>query len=528
MRVERSLKLSVASLPAADAASYASFRNAISKDREQSFTIAGVRPVKPPVIPTATPSVTAVSLHKDGLAAFNKHDYAGAVDLFKKATEADPKVQDGFVDLGRGLHEMGKYAEAVEAFTRQVEVAPFHENAYAWRAYAQEELKHWKEAEADLQKQIEIAPFQAWSYERLGKWRQNQGRPVEAAELLSRAAAIEPKIASRWVDLADAQADAARPDEARKSLEQATSLSRESWLTLRAATIYHSLHDLEAAGRLAAEAAPLVASRLAKLTSDKLDRDDIVWMTRLVDAWSYVGEAALEAGDLAKAEKYLQAAWQLGFVPRAGWALGTLREKQGRLADAVDLWAMAGEVPSGPALLPRDRQARIRTATTKLPELPAVVRLPQQTPAGSPEDRAYDARVQKARDHLQQLRTVVLSGQPIADFGEEVLLLVRGDGRVEKVVDESLKSKAAFDRQLAQLPAIQLDLPRPDENAYKAIRSGLLACSRASNCALVLDVPGLGSLSPPVGPVSSQKATARSASRTSSRPPTPPSSTARR
>jgi transglutaminase-like putative cysteine protease len=151
LKLERTLSLSRSEVAEADVAAYESFRNAIATDRKQTFTIEGAPPT--PLAPTAE------GLRSEGLAAFQKKDYAKAVELLQKAADADPKLKDVFVDLGRGLYEMGRDEDAVAAFTRQIEAAPFHENAYAWRAHVLARLNRWAEAEKDLLKQIEVAPF---------------------------------------------------------------------------------------------------------------------------------------------------------------------------------------------------------------------------------------------------------------------------------------------------------------------------------------------------------------------------------
>ena len=333
MKMERTLRLSTPELAAGDIASYRALRSAITKDHDQAFIVTGVVP--------ETPAVTALGLRKEGTAAIDRKEYDKAVELLRKATELDPKVSDGFVDLGRALFELKRYEEAVATFTRQIEQSPFDERAYAWRGTVLGRLNRRIEAEKDLLKQIEVAPFYVWPYQELGRHWSGQGRHREAAAFYAKAAAIEPRVADNWLNLAQEQRWTNRADDARQSLQKATSLELEDWRKIRAAGIYRLLGDSEVAGRLAAEALSSVTDRLTKLEASKLDDGDAYWAARLADAWRLVGDAAAAVGDLQKAERYLEAAWRLEFLPEAGWALGELREKQGRLADAVELWSMA-------------------------------------------------------------------------------------------------------------------------------------------------------------------------------------------
>jgi tetratricopeptide (TPR) repeat protein/transglutaminase-like putative cysteine protease len=485
LKLERTLRLSEPEIAGADVPSYEAFRSAISKDHDQAFTVTGVEAV------AAAPS--AAGLHKEGKAAFDRKEFKKAVELFRQATELDPKLSDGFLDLGRAYCDLHDYEQALQSFSRQIEVAPFHESAYGWRGYVYGRLDRWFDAERDLRKQIEVAPFNEWPYEELARRQSRLGKHDEAVDLYSRAAQLQPKAPDRWLDLAQEQQLVGRAQDARLSLEKATGLKLQDWRTIRAAKIYSALGDLETAGRLAREAVPSVASRLAKMEPSDLDAGDSYWSGQLADAWHLVGQAAAAAGDTAKAEQYLTAAWQLSFKPESAWVLGELREKQGRLADAVELWSMAAAIvsPIGSAL-PADYQRRIEGACAKLPE----VDRPGQPPAppGPKNPSSIDvfgepARQSQARVRLTELRTVRLTGPFVANVAENVVLLAGADGRVERVLDVSRKSPDDFERQLASLKPIRMEVPRPDENVYKAVRRGLFSCSAVSGCALVLDVP---------------------------------------
>lgn len=494
LKLERTLRLSQPEIATADVPSYEAFRSAIAKDHDQAFTVTGVVAV--------AEAPTAGGRHREGKAAFDRKDFQKAVELFREATELDPKLRDGFLDLGRAYCDLHDYQQAVDAFSRQIEVAPFHESAYGWRGYAYGQLDKWFDAERDLRRQIEVAPFNEWPYEALARRKAHLGRHEEAVELYSRAAQLKPKDPDRWLDLAEEQRLAGHAREARQSLEKATGLELHDWRKIRAAKIYAALEDLDTGSRLAGEAIPSVAARLAKMEPRDLDAGDGYWSDQLADAWHLVGQAAAAAGDTAKAVSYLTAAWQLLFKPESAWALGELREKQGRLADAVELWSMAVAIasPIGTAVLPADFQRRIEAACAELPE---VLRPGQPGSRPGPKSGASidvfsePARQSQARVRLTELRTVRLKGPVLANVTEDVVLLAGPDGRVERVVDVSRKSPEDFERQLASLEPFRIPTPRPDDNVCKAVRRGVFTCYSASGCALVLDIPE--QVAPPVG-----------------------------
>lgn len=480
LKMERVLTFRQRELRDADAvAAYVSFRKAVKKDLDQEFTIEGVKQGLP----------SAEGQRKDGLAAFEKEDYVKAAELLQKAADADPKLGNVWMDLGKALYELDRDKDAVAAFTRQIEASPFHENSYAWRAHSLTRMNRWEEAEKDLLKQIEVAPFESWSYEKLGDRRFSQQKYAEAADYYARAAAIESTEAKRWINLADAQQRASRPAEARASLEKALALEIKDWMKVNIATIYRRLGDLSKAGELAQAAAPSLARRLAKLTPDHFGDGDVWWTEKIAEAWGIVGEAALKAGDVATAERYLDAAWRLAFSPEAGWALGEVREKQGRLADAVELWARAAFVPTASFSLPADHKARIEAACRKLPPPPAAA-----LPAGLP--KALVAALPKPScpettdSGLMDLRGIRFHPAAPTGISAQVLLLAGPDGRVETMRPASKSDSNGLEKVLAGVGPVRVPALQPDGEAFKSVRRALLACSTNSGCLLMLQMPG--------------------------------------
>jgi hypothetical protein len=255
--------------------------------------------------------------------------------------------------------------------------------------------------------------------------------------------------------------------EARVSLDRTMGLSPESWMKVRAAVTYRKLGDVARAGAVAEGALPAIRDRLAQVTPEGLDESDLYWMDRLLDAWRLAGEAAGAGGDLARAQRYLEAAWHVGLQPEAAWLLGEVREKQGRPAQAVELWRLSASVRS-PAPLPLVRAARLKAAADKLALEPAALPDPA----------------------LMTLRTVRLAGPALASLAEEVLLLVNADGHVQRVSNLSRRDAEAFERQLPQLGRIRIGWPLPDAEPVKLVRRGVLACEAGQGCQLVLDLPG--------------------------------------
>jgi tetratricopeptide (TPR) repeat protein len=312
LRTERVFKFPVPSISRDQLPAYEAARKAANTDREQDFVVG-------PVKGTAG---TAVSLQKEGKAARTRKEYAKAVELLEKAAAVDPKLPEVYSDLGLALRDAGKDAEAIAAFTRAIEANPFHESAYADRADSLFELGRNDEAEKDLLKQIEVAPFEEWSYGRLADLRAGQGRHTEAAELYSKALTIDPKDADHWLDLAWEYLDLHKKAEAKTALDKAIALGLKTGRRVSAALAYSDLGEIKTAGDLASSDLADLGKRLVTTTVGSMSVDDLPWHRRLPEAWRLIGEAALEASDLTKAERYLTAAWEGALLPGAAHALG--------------------------------------------------------------------------------------------------------------------------------------------------------------------------------------------------------------
>ncbi len=287
------------------------------------------------------------------------------------------------------------------------------------------------------------------------------------------------------MDLGWAEARAGRPAEARAALAHARSLDLPDWMKISAGGAYLLAGDATAAAQVASDGLAQMTPRLAALSADGIGENDLWGAEYLARGWYVLGSASLERGDQAEAERYLDAAWRVWFLPDAAWALGNLREKQARQEEAVVFWSMASSVPTADWSLPPDREKRIEVASRK------IVSPKSQFPGSGAMRGPYQV---EANQQLLNLRTVNLAGPVLGDLAEEVLVLARQDGTIEQIENLTRKNPADFSRQVAKLDPARLALTSPDGVPFKAVRRGLLACSRATSCVIVVDLPGVGGL----------------------------------
>lgn len=467
LRVTRSVRYD-RKAAAAEPAAYESFRKAVEKDRDQEFLLAAVDAV----------SATAESLHEEAKAAFEKKEYPRAVELLLQATDRDPKRADVWNDLGRALRYAGDGAAAVEAFTIQVDVDPFHESAYAERAYtlldalardrgrARDErlVADYLQAEQDLLKQVEVAPLKPWSYAKLGEIRGSQRRHEESAGFYQQAATLEPKHKDHWTHLALQRILAGQAEPARAALAQASTLELEGWRRMNVARRFWQLGDDARAGEIASAVQDETVAALVGLSADKVDSGDVYWTRRMADVWTMLGNAALAAGDLVRAEAYLRAGWHAALQPSGAWGMGRLRERQGRSADAAQWFANAASMRDAWFILPfGHREHADASARQRAPETPGA--------------------------NLMKDRIVTLGTSPPEDLTEEVLLLVKPDGTVAAFKSLAKKPPAGFDRLVRRLGPVRIDLPRPPgAPPVPLVVTGVLSCLRTTSCSLVRDL----------------------------------------
>jgi tetratricopeptide (TPR) repeat protein len=391
LQLTRSVRVDLKAAAAADRAAYESFRRAVETDHEQDFFVA----------PLDAASATAESLHEAGKAAMAEKAYDRAVDLLLQAVDRDPQRADVWNELGRALRDSGDAEAALAAFSAQIEANPFDETAYAERAYVLiEKLDRFDEAEADLLKQIEVAPFKAWSYAKLGTRRAGQRRFAEAAKYYAQAATAEPKNKGYWVDLGWAQAESGQHEPARATFAHARTLDLEDWQKVRVARGLSLTGDHALAAEMAVEALPSLAARSSKLNAENVTLGDAYWTERMAEAWYLVGSAALARGDLAEAERHLNASWKAQFVPGTAVLLGALRTAQQRPDEAAAWFAVSASFPGA--------------ADAALPKGIAPL--------------SADARSDAER--MMQERTITLTPLPLEDFNEDVLLLIDAGGRL--------------------------------------------------------------------------------------------------
>jgi protein O-GlcNAc transferase len=132
------------------------------------------------------------SLHQSAIAAFQRGDADVAVELLRRAIEANPESAVAANDLGSMLAQMGRLTEAVAAFRHAIEVAPDYPEAHNNLANVCQMTGNLDEAVAAYQRALRLNPDYAEAYRNLASALRRLGRMEEAVAALAKAVEIQP------------------------------------------------------------------------------------------------------------------------------------------------------------------------------------------------------------------------------------------------------------------------------------------------------------------------------------------------
>jgi hypothetical protein len=172
-------------------------------------------------------------------------------------------------------------------------------------------------------------------------------------------------------------------------------------------------------------------------------------------------------GDLAKAQKYVDAAWTLGEHGEVGDHLAEIYEKRGQKDDAIRTYAMS--------------LSGLRPALETKGRLAALV--------GG--DANATKTVEQHRADLQSLRTIHLGKIATAAGTAEFFVIVSSSGGEAKVAAAKFISGEEKLKPLTDnLRSAKIEFTFPDDTPTKILRRGTLSCSKDTHeCDFVMMIP---------------------------------------
>ena len=319
----RKLTLRQDELPPARASDYQSFRRAVGSDLAQQLSVESSVAGAP--VPPA--DMKADDLVESGRAAIQNGNLPVGIALLKRATEVDPKNKFAWNNLGLAYFGMRDDEHAISAFQKQIEVNPYDDFAYnnLGRVYWNE--RKYDEAVKAFNKQLENNPLDKFAHSNLGSMYAEWHKYNEAAPELEKAASLSPDSAELQVSLGDAYLNLGQDDKALAAFDHAVELSATPlvWNNIAYQLSLKKSH-LDKAQQYAESAVSATASRLRNVSLDRLTQQELPLVSSLIAYWDTLGWVHFAEGDLATAEKYVAAAWDLGHHGEVGDHLGQIYE----------------------------------------------------------------------------------------------------------------------------------------------------------------------------------------------------------
>jgi TonB family protein len=458
--------------------SYRSFRKAISDDEasyvflQLSADLATTGPVATPVqgiargidlvrqavlqLPGSSNS-DALQAEQDARRSLQTKDYQSAIVALKRAVSLDSTFSRAWIELGitnyggmrDGNAAFGAFQKAIEADPKQV--IPYKILAFMYVGVGKKD-----EAILTWQKLQKVAPDDRDLSANLGVLYMTQKRYSEATALFESEAKAHPSDALPQLHLGVVRLRSHNTDQGIDALHKALEIdSGAEMLNNVAYELVEADTHLPDALTYSQRSVKEVEDRSLKLDLEHLGNQDRLLPMMITSYWDTLGWIYFKMGDLAQAESYLNAAWQLGEDGVVGDHLGQVYEKERKLPIALHMYNLALE------------------ANPRLEDTPARMRNLANVPL--PKNRM------SAGEELSVTRTIklpVITKEHVnADF--DVLIV---SGRIERV---SFASGSELLRGSAEtIKKASFEEPLPANSTAHLLRRGALSCAE-SICSFV-------------------------------------------
>ena len=411
----------------------------------------------------------ALLAEQDAQQSMQTKDYTSAITALKRAVSLDTNFSRAWIELGWMYDVTADRSSALNAFQKAVEADPKQVVPYKILAFMYMNLGNrdnaiatWRKFDQDnaiatWQKLQSIAPNDPDLAANLGGLYMAQKRYSEAASLFESAAKANPSDAYAQMRLGIVRLRSHNTDQGLDALHKALEIDSgaeilndvayemaEAGTNLPDALIYsqRSVKDVE--------------ERSQKVDLENIQKADLQLPLTIGAYWDTLGWIYFKMGDLARAESYLNSAWQLTQDGLVGDHLGQVYEKEQKLAAALHLYNLALE------------------ASPRLEETPSRIR--NLAHVSLPKNQI------SAEEELKLMRTIklpaIIKEGATADF--DVLLVAGG-----KIEGTNFVSGSELLRHAGQnLEKGLFEESFPPNSTARLPRRGLLSCSD-SGCSFV-------------------------------------------
>jgi tetratricopeptide (TPR) repeat protein len=416
-----------------------------------------------PAKTTAAGSSPAQSLYEAAKRAEKDGKYETSAQLYEQVVALDPNHMEAWNALGYDYGKLGQQQKEEAALRKALALDP----AARWAHYNLGNVlmaqKKYDEAISEYQKEIETKSNNSLVHLNLGRVYVLSGQPEKAIPELQTAATLMPTSAAVQFNLGLAYAKTGRPEKAAEAFNRSVEL--EPTAERKNSVAYQMALDnlqLDQAEKYATSATEYAVGKTKDISLDHVSSGDMRLAALVGEYWDTLGWVKFQQGKFSDAEKYVRSAWQVRSIGEIGDHLGQIYERQGRKAEAIEMYSLAVAAPNA---MPETRQRLI-----------ALV--------GGEADT--NRLIEQAQGKLAKNRTLEVKNAHSADGIAEFWILVVPGPKVIAV--KFISGDEALHPFSTEIEATSFPKSFPDDSEIRLLRRGKLSCSRSSdNCNLLLE-----------------------------------------
>lgn len=282
------------------------------------------------------------NMSADAFEAFNRGDYATAVNLMRKVTSISPQNAAAWNGLGRALLSMNELDAAAQAFNTSIEKDPGNRDAYNNLGLVYWRQKKFSEAAAQFRKQIVINPDDHYAHRNLGMMLRDQEQCSQAMPELEKALSLTPNHADTLLAKGECDLDLGNRAKGVSELQEATSVSPAPNIFNSAAYALAKRNiEIDTAKKWSDTCLNVESALFQNFSLDHLTPEQLNYILVMAAYWDTRGWIYFLQDDYNQARSYIDAAWSVRANPTIGDHLGRIYERLGRPEDAVKIYAMA-------------------------------------------------------------------------------------------------------------------------------------------------------------------------------------------
>ncbi len=407
----------------------------------------------------------AQTLIQQAFQSIQRRDLNTGRDQLTQAERLNPR-QRGLWATYAALYMMSNDPEStMDAFRKELTIYP--DSVATYRAFASAQIYYGYKAEAadTLRTLLKLAPGDLEGTLQLSSLLIGEKSYEDVPLLVQKALTVAPDDQRLQAALGEAYLRAGRREEGLAAVQRSTNGSTDPEVFNNAAYLLGDTNtDLPLAQQYAEKAVSMQEDRMKEIDFPTLTNGDLQNVEALSALWDTLGWVYFQQGQIDRAEKYVEASWQLSQHGVVGDHLGQIYARQGKRTAAIHVWQLAMAADRSLAGT-RERLVKIGSIST-----------PSGRDAVSPEEE------------LGKLRTIDIPGT-IAKEGSAEFFLLFSKGKASEVRfisgPDSLRTAAMA---LAQA---DYGFQFPDDGPEKLVRRGILSCSAYTkrSCQFTLLLP---------------------------------------